>query len=298
VAVGARREVRIWPKIGCEHKSESSDKLTWIGVSRNTPVQICGSLLIAAATCGFNWVDSGSLASTPFTDLSAFHSFVFGVAIVYAITGPVPFGFLMQELQGCREEQADIYWKLSESVSELRDCVAGMSENGRIHYRISDRLLNIEIIRLDKIDGLDEIRSVFADLHKMADWVIRKKSGQRWNEEQAKILCSLNRVEERLSMLGRNFIRRVCVKVLQDSVMKCLWCVGGLVLISVLALGFYNSLSQSLFFFAAAALASFGIFITLELATLAAQEVREVTPRTIYHDAEDDEFNEAIREAS
>ena len=288
--------MRIWPNETPDRDGNYRNEYTWIALARNTYVQLLGAVGFAGLICGGYWAHVGTSLSAPFSSLSEFHAFVFGVATVYAIAGPVLFGFLMQELQGCRQEQSDVYWKFNEAVSELRGCVAGMAENGHIHYRISDRLLKIEGIRLDKIDGLHQLHSVFGDINRIAEWVAKRKGGPRWSEREAKLLCLLCRVEERLSMLGVNFVRRICVAAIQDSVMKCLWCVGGLIAVSVLALGFYAPQTQGIFFLGATALASFGIFITLELATLAAQQVREVMPPTAIEDAttdfDDDEEDE------
>jgi hypothetical protein len=289
--------VRIWPRMDRGSDGEYSDGSTWIGLARNTYAQVLGSVAVACLVCGFYWSKTGSLFSTPFADLTAFHAFVFGVATVFAIVGPILFAFLMQELQSCREERADVYWKLNEAVAAVRERVAAMSPDGKIHYRLADRLRDIEILRLDKIDSLHEIHRLFGSVHNILRWVQRKSIGKRPNEKEMALACALNRVEERLSMLGINFIRRICVAVLKDSVMKCMWCVGALVLVSVLALGFYSFRTQSSFLFLATALSAFGIFITLELATLAAQEVREVAPSVSEdEDLLDEEFEDA-REA-
>lgn len=276
---------------------EAIPKITWIGLARNTYAQVCGSLTVACVVCGFYWSRTGSISSTPFSDLSAFHAFVFGVAMVFAIVGPILFAFLMQELQSCREERADVYWKLCDAVASVREHVAAMSPDGKIHYRLADRLLDIEAIRLDKID--DELDRLFNAVRRIMRWAQRKSGGGRLSEKEMALGCALNRVEERLGMLGVNFVRRVCVEVLKDSVMKCLWCLGALVLISVLALGFYSPQTQSAFFLLATALSAFGIFITLELATLASQQVREVAPPMSDDDdgLSDADF-EDVREAS
>lgn len=262
---------------------EYSVEFTWIGVARNTYAQILGSLAVACLVCGFYWSKTGSFLSNPFADLAAFQAFVFGVAMVFAIVGPILFAFLMQELQSCREERADVYWKLCDAVAAVREYVAAISPDGKIHYRLADRLFDIEAIRLDKVD--EELHRLFDAVHQILRWVQRKSGGRRLSQKEMALGCALNRVEERLGMLGVNFVRRVCVEVLKDSVMKCLWCLGALVLISVLALGFYSPQTQSAFFLLATALSVFGIFITLELATLASQQVREVAPRV----SDDDE---------
>lgn len=177
----------------------------------------------------------------------------------------------------------EAYWRLEDSVTELGRIMRDANGGRGPHYKIAERLRDLEGLRLEHLDQVETLQHHFRHVHRIARWVLKKsrENGRKtFAEFDADLFRVLMDIEERLGVLGINLIRRVCLDPIRRNVNKCLYCVGLLLFLSLLSLSFYSKSTGGLFWVAVTAIATFAVVTTIELATWASQETRDMAPLT------------------
>jgi hypothetical protein len=216
-----------------------------------------------------------------FSKLDNYLFFVFGMATIFAIVGPLLFGFLMNEVQNCRSERLQLYWKTEEAIMLLSDNVSCLMDEEEPHYKVRERLQRLELLRYENLDSLEHIWDLQDAVRSIAKWAAgRGKATQKTlTRNEISLFRTAIDIEERLELLGTNTIRRICLDNIRKATHKAIWCVGILILLSIAALGVYLNYLEPVYTWALVTVSFFGVFIVFELATIAWSETKEITPQ-------------------